>query len=420
MKKQPKFRRKYFIAFAIVFAYHHVTAQSGNVGINTTAPTSTLHVKSKGNTSSTQNFKLENSDGTNLFTVNDDGTVSGSAVSNLGGSGSGANGKNALVKTTTEAAGANCANGGIKVESGLDNNNNGTLDASEITATKYVCNGTNGQGLANGNAGGQIYLTGAASPYAPQNAQTVTGDVSISSSAVTSIGNSAVTTAKLADASVTTGKISATGTAGSTTYLRGDGRWETPPSGTALPSQTGNSGKFLTTDGSNISWAAAASSGGAQLELVVKKTAATQALVVSTSPTPDTVIYDNVITAPALGTYNTSTNTYKAGAAGLYFIQTRNSMVDNSSNVNNTLGAYNYLEVNGSSYGSMLNIYPTYVSNGSIRSTTNAAIKSSTQYMFMVYLNTNDTIKIKATSLNSSVSQTLSNDDGTQLMIVKL
>lgn len=95
-------------------------------------------------------------------------------------------------------------------------------------------------------------------------------------------------------------------------------------------------------------------------------------------------------------------------------------MVDNSSNVNNTLGAYNYLEVNGSSYGSMLNIYPTYVSNGSIRSTTNAAIKSSTQYMFMVYLNTNDTIKIKATSLNSSVSQTLSNDDGTQLMIVKL
>lgn len=146
MKKQPKFRRKYFIAFAIVFAYHHVTAQSGNVGINTTAPTSTLHVKSKGNTSSTQNFKLENSDGTNLFTVNDDGTVSGSAVSNLGGSGSGANGKNALVKTTTEAAGTNCANGGIKVESGLDSNNNGTLDPSEITATNMSAMGRMGRG----------------------------------------------------------------------------------------------------------------------------------------------------------------------------------------------------------------------------------------------------------------------------------
>jgi hypothetical protein len=57
----------------------------------------------------------------------------------------GIDGKNTLVNTTTEPAGANCTSGGVKVEVGLDTNNNGVLDNSEINATltKYVCNGQN-------------------------------------------------------------------------------------------------------------------------------------------------------------------------------------------------------------------------------------------------------------------------------------
>ncbi|MEO7978676.1 MAG: hypothetical protein ABI657_16140, partial [Flavobacterium sp.] len=53
-------------------------------------------------------------------------------------------------KTTAETAGTNCANGGTKVETGLDTNSDGTLQVSEVTATNYVCNGTNG---SNGTAG---------------------------------------------------------------------------------------------------------------------------------------------------------------------------------------------------------------------------------------------------------------------------
>ena len=58
----------------------------------------------------------------------------------------GIDGKNTLVKTTTEAAGANCATGGTKIEVGLDANANGILDAGEVNATltKYVCDGTTG------------------------------------------------------------------------------------------------------------------------------------------------------------------------------------------------------------------------------------------------------------------------------------
>ena len=59
----------------------------------------------------------------------------------------GANGKNTLAKTTAEVAGANCATGGVKMEYGLDANNNGTLDAGEVNAslTKYICNGADGK-----------------------------------------------------------------------------------------------------------------------------------------------------------------------------------------------------------------------------------------------------------------------------------
>jgi hypothetical protein len=54
------------------------------------------------------------------------------------------------------------------------------------------------------------------------------------------------------DATVGVTQLSATGTASSSTFLRGDNKWESVPAG--LPSQTGHSGKFLTTDAANASW----------------------------------------------------------------------------------------------------------------------------------------------------------------------
>ena len=46
--------------------------------------------------------------------------------------------------------------------------------------------------------------------------------------------------------------LSATGTAGSGNFLRGDNTWSAVD---GLPSQTGNAGKYLTTDATNASWA---------------------------------------------------------------------------------------------------------------------------------------------------------------------
>lgn len=55
----------------------------------------------------------------------------------------GTNGKTTLTQTTKEPAGANCTYGGTKFETGIDANNNGTLESNEVTTTqtKYVCDG---------------------------------------------------------------------------------------------------------------------------------------------------------------------------------------------------------------------------------------------------------------------------------------
>jgi len=56
-------------------------------------------------------------------------------------------GKDSLVRTSVEDAGANCPFGGTRIETGLDANNNGQLDDAEVNeaATSYVCTfGPNG------------------------------------------------------------------------------------------------------------------------------------------------------------------------------------------------------------------------------------------------------------------------------------
>ena len=55
----------------------------------------------------------------------------------------GSNGLTSLINQTNLSVGnTNCLNGGVKIDTGLDNNSNGTLDADEIDATEYVCSPT--------------------------------------------------------------------------------------------------------------------------------------------------------------------------------------------------------------------------------------------------------------------------------------
>lgn len=53
-------------------------------------------------------------------------------------------GRSIAVKTSTEAAGANCPAGGVRVETGLDDDDDRQLDPGEVDATAYVCDGADG------------------------------------------------------------------------------------------------------------------------------------------------------------------------------------------------------------------------------------------------------------------------------------
>ena len=56
----------------------------------------------------------------------------------------GVDGNNTLTKITTEPGGSNCDNGGIKIETGIDENRDGILNEYEINSSAYVCNGNDG------------------------------------------------------------------------------------------------------------------------------------------------------------------------------------------------------------------------------------------------------------------------------------
>ena len=58
----------------------------------------------------------------------------------------GAAGINALLRLSAEVAGPACATGGTRVDGGADTNANGQLDVAEVTSTRYLCNGIAGSG----------------------------------------------------------------------------------------------------------------------------------------------------------------------------------------------------------------------------------------------------------------------------------
>jgi hypothetical protein len=65
----------------------------------------------------------------------------------------GANGMSALMHVSTEAAGEHCANGGSRIDAGLDASRDGTLDTGEVSSSQYVCSGGTGEAGVAGTTG---------------------------------------------------------------------------------------------------------------------------------------------------------------------------------------------------------------------------------------------------------------------------
>ena len=57
------------------------------------------------------------------------------------------------VTTNIGTGGSNCPDGGVQIDVGVDDNDNGVLDSSEIDQTTYICNGADGNDGADGADG---------------------------------------------------------------------------------------------------------------------------------------------------------------------------------------------------------------------------------------------------------------------------
>ena len=91
-------------------------------------------------------------------------------------------------------------------------------------------------------------------------ASVTTAKIATGAVATADISDGAVTTVKIADANVTVAKISATGTPSSTTFLRGDGSWQTAGGapgaydvGAYIVAHKNTAGSSATTAGETIS-----------------------------------------------------------------------------------------------------------------------------------------------------------------------
>ena len=56
----------------------------------------------------------------------------------------GSSGKNSLLNVVNVPAGADCSNGGLRIDSGLDDNENGILDEEEVQVVRFLCNTAGG------------------------------------------------------------------------------------------------------------------------------------------------------------------------------------------------------------------------------------------------------------------------------------
>lgn len=155
--------------------------------------------------------------------VNGNGVLDQSEVSNTqyvcngnnGANGTnGLNGIGALIATTSEPAGANCANGGSKISSGSDANGNGILDSAEITSVSYICTGASGSNGVNGLNTLVKIVAGVAVNICPDNGNQMQSGLDLNNDGILQ-GTEVTTTAYICNgAAGAAGPIGATGAAG--------------------------------------------------------------------------------------------------------------------------------------------------------------------------------------------------------------
>ncbi len=174
----------------------------------------------------------------------------------------------------------------------------------------------------------------------------------------------------------------------------------------------------------NTQWVTPSAGGsGASVQLVANKVGGTgETLPLAGSTSPTTIVFNNIVNAPSLGTYNNSTGVFTVGAsgAGTYLIQVKLITNDNPTTATSTVPIFVTLIKNNATYGTngadvLYGDYPV------IQNVLPANMKGQGSLTKVVQLAAGDTFRIVAVGANSSTAaQPIATVAGSNITIIKL
>ncbi|MCK6608047.1 MAG: collagen-like protein [Flavobacterium sp.] len=171
----------------------------------------------------------------------------------------------------------------------------------------------------------------------------------------------------------------------------------------------------------NTQWVTpSAGGGGATLDLLATNTSSTAIFALANGTnTGDVVTYNNVVTAPTLGTYNASTSTYTVGVTGVYIIQAVTRSNDHPTIPSQTVPQFLFVDVNGAGISSANTILTDYSTNYGGNMPAGSRGRGFTSVT--LFLTAGQTVQIKGLSANSATQmQPLKTDGSCKFMVVKL
>jgi hypothetical protein len=159
--------------------------------------------------------------------------------------------------------------------------------------------------------------------------------------------------------------------------------------------------------------------GGATVELLATNTTSTAVFSLANGTnTGDIVPYNNVVTTPTLGSYNTSTNTYTVGVTGLYMIQAVTRCND-AATASQTVGQFLFVDVNAAGISSPNTIITDYPPVTGANLPAGARGRGFTSVTLP--LTAGQTVRVLGLSANSATAmQPLKTDGSCKFMVVKL
>lgn len=135
-------KNKYILFFSISILFMNCEGPTGPMGSQgLEGVNSLINISDENSSANCENGGIRVDVG---LDINSNGILEINEIQNTKYICNGNNGNNSLTTIVTEVSGGNCGNGGVKISYGLDLNGNSILDTNEVSSTTYVCNGIDG------------------------------------------------------------------------------------------------------------------------------------------------------------------------------------------------------------------------------------------------------------------------------------